>query len=150
MARSRFRSVRYDLAAAVEVARLVDSAGGTVAADILAPALGYSGTNNGAYLTRVANARLFGVITGRGSRFETTERGRRILAGREPDASVARQEAFFAVPLFRAVADAGSQRGAYCLKILARGSRMSSERPRASPRPSPTDSLHLPLRPECW
>ena len=52
MARSRFRSVRYDLSAAVEVARLVESAGETVAADILAPALGYSGTNNGAYLAR--------------------------------------------------------------------------------------------------
>lgn len=133
MARSRFRSVRYDLAAAVEVARLVDSAGGTVAADILAPALGYSGTNNGAYLTRVANARLFGVITGRGSRFETTERGRRILAGREPDASVARQEAFFAVPLFRAVADAASQRGGLLPEDL--GSWLENEFGEASGKP---------------
>jgi hypothetical protein len=111
VARSRFRSVRYDLAAAVEVARLVDSAGGVLAADILAPALGYSGTNNGTYLTRVANARLFGVVSGRGSRFETTERGRTILAGREPDASIARRQAFLAVPLFRAVADAAAMQG---------------------------------------
>jgi hypothetical protein len=110
VARSRFRSVRYDLAAAVEVARLADSAGGTIAPDILAPALGYSGTNNGAYLSRVANARLFGVVTGRGSRLELTERGRRILDGSEPDASAARGEAFLAVPLFRAVADAVQQR----------------------------------------
>ena len=65
MARSRFRSVRYDLAAAIEVARLADSAGGTIAPDLLAPALGYSGTNNGAYLSRVAGARLFGVVSGR-------------------------------------------------------------------------------------
>ena len=105
VARSRFRSVRYDLAAAVEVARLVDSAGGAVAGDILAPALGYSGTNNGAYLTRVANARLFGLVSGRGSRFEVTERGRRILAGDGPDALAARRDAFLSVPLFRAVAD---------------------------------------------
>lgn len=110
MARSRFRSVRYDLAAAVEVARLADSAGGTIAPDILAPALGYSGTNNGAYLSRVANARLFGVVTGRGSRLELTERGRRILAGVEPDAASARREAFLAVPLFRAVVDGAEQR----------------------------------------
>lgn len=97
--------MRYDLAAALEVARLVDSAGGSVAADLLAPALGYSGTNNGAYLARVANARLFGVVTGRGSRFELTERGRRILAATEPAAATARREAFLAVPLFRAVSD---------------------------------------------
>jgi len=106
VARSRFRSVRYDLAAAVEVARLADSAGGTIAPDLLAPALGYSGTNNGAYLSRVASARLFGVVAGRGSRLEVTERGRQILAGVEPGATIARREAFLAVPLFRAVADA--------------------------------------------
>lgn len=72
MARSRFRSVRYDLAASLEVARLADSAGGSIAPDLLAPALGYSGTNNGAYLSRVASARLFGVVTGRGGRLELT------------------------------------------------------------------------------
>ena len=106
MARSRFRSVRYDLAASLEVARLADSAGGSIAPDLLAPALGYSGTNNGAYLSRVASARLFGVVTGRGARLELTERGRQILAGLEPESSRSRREAFLAVPLFRAVADA--------------------------------------------
>jgi hypothetical protein len=97
--------VRYDLAAAEEVARLVDSAGGAIAGDLLAPALGYSSPNNGAYLTRVANARLFGLVTGRSSRFELTARGRGILAGVEPDVSAFRDEAFLAVPLFRAVAE---------------------------------------------
>ena len=120
MARSRFRSVRYDLTAAVEVARLVDSAGGDVAGDILAPALGYSGTNNGAYLTRVANARLFGLVSGRGSRFEVTERGRRVLAGDGPDAIAARRDAFLAVPLFRAVADAAAEQGGVLPEDLAR------------------------------
>ncbi len=120
MARSRFRSVRYDLSAAVEVARLVDSAGGAVAGDILAPALGYSGTNNGAYLTRVANARLFGLVAGRGSRFEVTERGRRILSGDGPVAITARREAFFSVPLFRAVADAAADRAGVLPDDLAR------------------------------
>src|ERR1019366_7982065 len=57
MAGSRFRSVRYDLAASLEVARMAGSAGGSIAPDLLAPALGYSGTNNGAYLSRVAKAR---------------------------------------------------------------------------------------------
>ncbi len=120
MARSRFRSVRYDLSAAVEVARLVDSAGGAVAGDILAPALGYSGTNNGAYLTRVANARLFGLVAGRGSRFEVTERGRTILSGDGPGAITARREAFFSVPLFRAVADAAAERAGLLPDDLAR------------------------------
>lgn len=111
MARSRFRSVRYDLTSAIEVARMADSAGGTIGPDMLAPALGYSGTNNGAYLSRVAGARLFGVVSGRGARLDVTERGRQILAGVEPGASVARRDAFLAVPLFRAVAEAAATTG---------------------------------------
>ena len=110
MARSRYRSVRYDLAAAIEVARLAESAGGTIAPDLLAPALGYSGTNNGAYLSRVASARLFGVVSGRGPRLELTKRGQQILIGVEPASSQARREAFLAVPLFRAVLDATESR----------------------------------------
>ncbi|HEX7444681.1 MAG TPA: hypothetical protein VF320_12375, partial [Acidimicrobiales bacterium] len=120
MARSRFRSVRYDLAASIEVARLAESAGGTIAPDLLAPALGYSGTNNGAYLSRVASARLFGVITGRGARIELTDRGRQILAGREPESSRSRREAFLAVPLFRAVADATGSGGGFLPEDLVR------------------------------
>ena len=101
--------MRYDLSAAMEVCRLIDSSGGAIAGDVLAPALGYSGTNNGAYLSRVASARLFGVVTGRGARFELTDRGHKILAGEEPGASASRREAFLAVPLFRAVVEAAEQ-----------------------------------------
>ena len=103
VARSRFRSVRYDLEAAIEVARVVGHAGGSITPDLLAVALGYSGTNNGTYLTRLANAKLFGVVGGRGTKVELTDRGRTILAGEEPSASEARRAAFLAVPLFRAV-----------------------------------------------
>ena len=120
VARSRFRSVRYDLSAAMEVCRLIDSAGGSIAGDVLAPALGYSGTNNGAYLSRVATARLFGLVTGRGARFELTDRGREILAGQEPGAAASRREAFLAVPLFRAVAEAAEQRRGALPDDLAR------------------------------
>jgi len=120
MARSRFRSVRYDLAASIEVARLADSAGGTIAPDLLAPALGYSGTNNGAYLSRVASARLFGVVAGRGARLELTDRGRQILAGVEPGSSRSRRDAFLSVPLFRAVADTADSRGGRLPEDLAR------------------------------
>jgi len=111
VARSRFRSVRYDLTTAIEVARLADAAGGAIGPDLLAPALGYSGTNNGAYLSRVASARLFGLVSGRGPRVEITERGRQILSGVEPGSSESRREAFLAVPLFRAVAEATESRG---------------------------------------
>ncbi|HXZ62256.1 MAG TPA: hypothetical protein VEG62_05890, partial [Acidimicrobiales bacterium] len=103
MARGRLRSVRYDLEAAVAVARIVANAGGSIGPELLAPALGYSGTNNGTYLTRLANARLFGLVGGRGSRIDLTERGRHVLAGDESAASAARREAFLAVPLYRAV-----------------------------------------------
>ena len=99
---------------------LADSAGGTIAPDLLAPALGYSGTNNGAYLSRVASARLFGVVTGRGPRLELTERGRQILAGVSLIRRLARREAFLAVPLFRAVADAAESRAGRLPDDLAR------------------------------
>lgn len=111
MARSRYRSVRYDLAAAIEVARLADSAGGSIGPDILAPALGYRGTNSGAYLSRVASARLFGLVEGRGSRLQVTGRGHLILAGDGREASRARRDAFLAVPLFAAVHDALASTG---------------------------------------
>ena len=111
MARSRYRSVRYDLVAAIEVARLADSAGGSIGPDLLAPALGYRGTNSGAYLSRVASARLFGVVEGRGSRLQLTDRGHLILAGDEREASRARRDAFLAVPLFAAVHDAVASTG---------------------------------------
>jgi hypothetical protein len=103
VARSRFRSVRYDLEASVAVARVVENAGGAITPELLAGALGYSGTNNGTYLTRLANAKLFGVVGGRGTRVEITDRGRRILAAEGAVASGARREAFMAVPLFRTV-----------------------------------------------
>jgi hypothetical protein len=111
VARSSFRSVRFDLEAAVALATIVAHAGGTIAPDLLAAGLGYSGTNNGTYLTRVANARLFGLVAGRGNRIELTDRARLILAADEPLASEARRQAFLAVPLFRAVVEAQAPTG---------------------------------------
>ncbi|HMD46456.1 MAG TPA: hypothetical protein VKG43_09860 [Acidimicrobiales bacterium] len=105
MARSRYRSVRYDLDAGVELARIVAQAGGRAGADVVAAALGYSGTNNGTWLTRVANARLFGLVAGTGRHLELTERGRQVLDGTPPRAAAARRQAVLAVPLFGAVMD---------------------------------------------
>ena len=87
------------------VARIVADAGGSVTSDTLAQALGYSGTNNGAFLTRLANARLFGLVTGRTGTVSLSDRGRVILDGGE-SADEARIAAFREVPLFRAVLDA--------------------------------------------
>ena len=64
MARSRYRSVTYHLEASVELARMVQRAGGRTDMEALALDLSYSGVRNGAFLTRLANARLFGVVSG--------------------------------------------------------------------------------------
>ncbi len=96
--------MRTDLDAAVELGRIVQRAGGSAAPDIVAAALGYSGTNNGTFLTRLANARLFGVVGGRG-RIDLTARGRAILEGSPAEAAAARRAAVLAVPLIRAVVD---------------------------------------------
>lgn len=105
MARSRYRSVTYDLEASLALARVVAAAGGDITPAAIASALGYSGTNNGAFLTRMASARLFGVVAGRSDRVLLSERAQVILSGSGPAASRARVEAFRAVPLFRAVLD---------------------------------------------
>jgi hypothetical protein len=105
MARSTFRSVTYDLDAAVAVARYVSRSESGVSSQQLAPALGYSGVNNGAFLTRLANARLFGLVAGSSSQVTLSDRGRRALSPDAAESSAARAEAFLAVPLFRAVFD---------------------------------------------
>jgi hypothetical protein len=105
MAHSRYRSVTYHLDASIELARAVDQAGGHTDMATVAAALSYSGTRNGAFLTRLANARLFGLVSGRSGQVILSERGRRCLS---PDAGVARDagaEACLGVPLFRAVLD---------------------------------------------
>lgn len=105
MARSRYRSVTYDLEASLALARVVAAAGGDTTPRAIASALGYRGTNNGAFLSRMASARLFGLVAGRSDRVLLSERGQAVLSGRGPVADQARVEAFRAVPLFRAVLD---------------------------------------------
>ena len=105
MARSTFRSVTYDLDAAVAVARYVSGSDAGVSSQELAPALGYSGVRNGAFLTRLANARLFGLVVGSSSQVTLSDRGRRALSPDGAESAAARAEAFLSVPLFRAVFD---------------------------------------------
>lgn len=114
MARSLYRSVTYGLEASCALAQTVAVAGGRTDADTLASALSYSGVRNGAFLTRLANARLFGLVAGRSGQVLLTDRGRRCLSADPAVHRVALAEACWAVPLFRRVLEdaAGTELGA--------------------------------------
>jgi hypothetical protein len=106
---AEYRQPQYDLEQSLEVARRIDNrgAGATLSSAELAAILGYTGTNNGAYLLRVAAARLFGFIEGGASAISATARAARILRPDYPEtAARARIEAFREVPLYDAFLDA--------------------------------------------
>jgi hypothetical protein len=111
MARSLYRSVTYGLDASLALAQTVARAGGHTDADTLASALSYSGVRNGAFLSRLANARLFGLVAGRSGQVTLTERGRRCLSADPSVHRVALAEACWAVPLFRRVLQDASGAG---------------------------------------
>jgi hypothetical protein len=108
MARSLYRSVIYGLEASLALAQTVAQEGGRTDADTLASALSYSGVRNGAFLSRLANARLFGLVAGRSGQVVLTERGRRCLSPDSAAQRVALAEACWAVPLFRRVLEDAS------------------------------------------
>ncbi len=108
MARSLYRSVTYGLEASLALAQIVALAGGRTDADTLASALSYSGVRNGAFLSRLANARLFGLVAGRSGQVVLTDRGRRCLSPDPAVHRVALAEACWAVPLFRRVLEEAS------------------------------------------
>ena len=111
MARSRYRSVTYHLEASVDLARMVEQAGGHTDMEALASLLSYSGVRNGAFLTRLANARLFGLVAGRSGQVTLLDRGRRCLSSDPVAARAARIEACLAIPLFRHVLERLSAAG---------------------------------------
>ncbi|MBN1628585.1 MAG: hypothetical protein JW990_02370 [Thermoleophilia bacterium] len=103
------RYPKYDLDNSIEVARRITErgAGATVSAHELAALLGYTSINNGAYLTRVASSRLFGLIEGSSKSISATERADAIIHADYPDTERrARLEAFKSVPLFAAFLEA--------------------------------------------
>src|SRR5580704_13577720 len=108
MARSLYRSVTYGLEASLALARTVAGSGGRTDVDTLASALSYSGIRNGAFLSRLANARLFGLVAGRSGQVVLTDRGRRSLSSDPAVSTVALAEACWAVPLFRRVLEDAS------------------------------------------
>ncbi|KRC11071.1 hypothetical protein ASE11_19520 [Hydrogenophaga sp. Root209] len=95
----------YDLASTVEVPRVLHvKGGGQATPDQLAAHLGYKGTNNGAYITRVAAARAFGLINKAGPVFIPTPLAHQILSPVYPhDVKKALVDAFLNVELFRRI-----------------------------------------------
>jgi hypothetical protein len=108
MARSLYRSVTYGLEASLALAQSVARSGGRSDADTLASALSYSGVRNGAFLSRLANARLFGLVAGRSGQVVLTDRGLRCLSADPAVHRVALAEACWAVPLFHRVLEDAS------------------------------------------
>ncbi len=101
--KAEYRYPVYDLDDSIEVARIVrDRGGGAAGADALASYLNYGGTNNGAFLTRIGAARLFGLIERQNGSFVPTDRAMRILAPERHgiDDASAKVEAFKGVPLY--------------------------------------------------
>jgi hypothetical protein len=100
-ARSAVRFPYYSLAQSIELARVInDRGGGQCSLDQLAGYLNQQ--KSGAFLSKLAAARLFGLVTNASDGFvRLTERARTILApSYAVDADRARVEAFDGVPLF--------------------------------------------------
>jgi len=105
MASPEFRFVSYDLDSSVEVAEKLwaNKNDGSATADELAALLGYKSKSNGAFLTRLANARAFGLLDGPSAALRVSPLARRILHPVYPaDKKRALIEAFELVPLFSA------------------------------------------------
>jgi hypothetical protein len=98
----------WDLDSSIEVARVIhERAGGSCDLPQLATLLGYSGISNGSFRTRVAAAKMFGVIESTDdNKLRVSSRGRSVVAPvTVADGSKARVEAFMAVDLFKKVFD---------------------------------------------
>jgi len=80
--------------------------GGQATPDQFAAHLGYKGTNNGAYLNKVAATVAFGLISKNGPVYQPTPLAHRILSPTYPrDAKAALVEAFLNVALFKRIYD---------------------------------------------
>ncbi len=99
-----YRFTSFDLRSCIEVAKAIHENGGLLSADELAAVMGYKSANNGSFNTRMANTRLFGLISGPSSAIEPTKRALDILHPDYPaTAARARLDAFTSVPLYAAV-----------------------------------------------
>ena len=102
---SRTQFPYYDLADAAKVAEAIHfKAGGECDRNQLGAFLGHKSVKSGAFLSRIAAAKLFGLIAKSHRGFRITARGKAIVAPVTPqDESDARVAAFLSVPLFQAV-----------------------------------------------
>ena len=103
---SQTRFPYYDLADAVKVADAIQNkAGGLCDRDQLAALLGHDSVKSGAFLSRVAGAKMFGLIEqAEGVKLRVTQRGRHIVAPVLPQQTAkAKLDAFFDVELFKKV-----------------------------------------------
>lgn len=103
--RSTYRFPVYDLADSVAAAEAIHKKGGGVATnDHLAAFLGYKSAKNGAYINRVAAAKLFGLIEGQPSGLVITGRAQKILMPvHVGDPKQALIDAFLSIPLYAAI-----------------------------------------------
>lgn len=96
----------YDLDSSIDVARAIrDRGGGTATQQQLASFLSYKSITSGAFITRIAAARLFGLIETNGQFLTVSRLASVILAPERPgvDDQKGRVEAYFNVPLYRSL-----------------------------------------------
>ena len=102
---SKIRFPYYDLAAAIEVVKVIHGrAGGRCTLDQLVGFLpNFSTVDSGAFRLLVSATRLFGLINVGGKEVTLTERGYVVVSSDEEEQRRARAESFLTVPLFRSV-----------------------------------------------
>lgn len=106
LSRAENRYPVYDLADSVEVARAIRERGGGLADQPhLASLLNYNSTRSGAFITRLAAARRFGLVANQGQHIVPTALAMRILAPEHPGADdvQARLDAFMNVLLYKSL-----------------------------------------------
>ena len=105
---SKTRFPYYDLSDSVKVAHAIHvDAGGMCNRTQLAALLDHTSVRSGAFLSRVASAKMYGLVEqAGGAELRLTERGKAIVAPVDPQTTAkAKLDAFFAVELFRKVYD---------------------------------------------
>jgi hypothetical protein len=96
------RYPKYDLDSCIVMADKIKNGGGNdCTVEQLGGLLGYTNTSGGGFATRVANAKMFGLIETVGGRYRITQRAETILYPATPEEGRrARAEAFLSVPLY--------------------------------------------------
>lgn len=96
-----YRIPKLDLNPALEVAEVIQRHAGTASAEQIAAFLQYASAKNGAFMNRIAAARMFGFVEGNSPTIKPTNLALRIIEPTtEEDASRARLKAYLNIPLF--------------------------------------------------